>query len=210
MKRDHSEEAANRIMATRRTRMLPALFAATTVGLAGCSQPAVSPHGLLFQESANAEIDWESSVSRVVASMESQGLFQTPGHSAVPGRPPYPGPYFVFVQRPGSAFLEDARDMMEHALIRHGAAVARSPGGATVINLDLDVIRWGGLEPVGDTELVWRASVLGNNRVVMKSTDLLYISASDRGLYETPTRLAPLTSPGVSLIGAVMPLRYAR
>jgi hypothetical protein len=187
-----------------------ALFAVALPGLAGCSQPVATPHGVLFQESANAEIDWESSVNRVMASMEAQGLFQTPGHSVVPGRQPYPGPYFVFVQRPGSAFLEDARDMMEHALIRHGAAVARSPVGATVINIDLDVIHWGALEPVSDTELVWRAGIIGNSRVVMKSTDLLYISDADRNLYEGTTRLAPLASPGVSLLGAAMPLRYAR
>jgi hypothetical protein len=197
-------------MASRRPYIVQTLFAGAVLGLFGCSQPVVSPHGIVLQQSANAEIDWENSVRRVVASMEQQGMIQTPSHPLASGRFPYPGPYFLFVQQPGSAFLEDVRHIMEYELLKRGAVVVRSPGGATVINLDLDTIRWGGLEPVSDTELVWRAGIVSNNRVIMKSSDLLYISASDIPLYQGTTTLAPLASPGVSMLGAATQLRYAR
>lgn len=189
-----------------RTARVALAMALAVFGVAACSQPLSQPHLPIFQESAGAVIDWEASVTRVVDSMEAQGMIETPAHPAAAGQMPYHGPYFLYVQQPGSTFLEEARNTMEYLLLKRGAQVVRSPGGATVINLDIDAVHWGAL--VSQSELIWRATIIGNNRVIMKSTDLLYIASADRDLYHGTTSLAPLASPGVSLLGAAMPLRY--
>jgi hypothetical protein len=98
--------------------------------------------------------------------------------------------------------------------------VARSPVGATVINLDVEVIQWGSsvlaegttfsFGPPTRTELVWRASIIQGNRMVVKSSEIIYVSAQDLPLYVGAGGQPPLTTPGVSVLGSAMPIRYAR
>lgn len=194
-------------MVSRPARLARATLVVAALALAGCAQPLSTPHAPIFQESASAVIHWEASVVRVVDSMEAEGMITTPTHPVPPGKHPYPGPYFIYVQQPGSTFLEEVKQTMEFELIKRGAQVVRSPGGATVINLDIDAVQWGAL--VSQSELIWRAAIVSQNRVIAKSTDLLYITAADADLYHGNTTLAPLSSPGVSLLGATLPLRYA-
>jgi hypothetical protein len=194
-------------MVSRIARIAPVALAVAALGLSGCSQPLSAPHAPIFQQSAGAVIHWEASARRVFDSMEALGAIETPMHPARPGQAPSPGPYYVYIQQPGSTFLEEVRNTFEYLLMKQGAQVVRSPGGATVINLDIDAVQWGSL--VAENELIWRATIVTSNRVVMKSTDLLYISSADANLYHGSTTLAPLSSPGVSLLGALAPLRYA-
>jgi len=156
----------------------------------------------------SAVAKWERSVRRVVASMEAKGLLASPAQPGMRGKPSSPGPYYLFVQQPGSTFLEEVRNTMEYELLKRGLVVVRSPVGATVINLDIDVIHWSSMS--SHSELVWRAAVFGNGSVLMKSTDLLEISQADIALYQGPTTLGPLASPGVATLGTALPLHYAR
>jgi hypothetical protein len=192
------EEVVSRIMVTRHA---CAALALALLGLAGCTQPVPNVHGLVLPESAAPVTNWDASAHTMAMSLEAQGMIETPAHPTVQGQLPYPGPYYLFVQQPGSTFLQQARNKLEYELLRSGAAVVRSPVGATVINLNAAVIR---------QTVLWTAMIVSNSRVLMTASDQFYISYSDAGLYHGGAALAPLASPGVSLLGAAVPLNYAR
>jgi hypothetical protein len=177
--------------------------------LSGCAPTGDSPNQVSHQIGVNRLHDWDATVARVAQSMAQRGVI-VPANSAVTTTPTA-GPYYVHVMAPGSTFLEEARRAMESELLRRGAEVARSPAQATVINLDLDVIRWAS-GPVFPTtaEIEWRATIVSGNRELVRSGETLSIAANDLSLYASNTTLAAIASPGVSLLGVERPLRYAR
>ncbi len=125
--------------------------------------------------------------------------------------------------------------------------LSRGPAGATVVNLDIDFVRWGprdkppglggtvaavaaipgivigasapmstwtaadaaaftalglgalydttvALTPTMNAEAVWQATIVTNDRVIMKLQDQIYVRAPDIPLYAKATSLTPLPS----------------
>jgi hypothetical protein len=200
------EEVANRMIATRYARRALAALA-IAAGLAGAAHPALAAGEPSLQRGAQAVRDWDNAAVRFVNSMQTKGFIPSP--VKVPGRTPFPPPYYINVTVPGSTFLEEVKQSIEWELLDRDLSVARSPVGATVINLDIDVVRWGG--DVGpSTELVWRGSILQGGREMVKSSDILTVSRSDVPLYVGAGSLPPMTTPGGTTLGPVVQLRYAR
>jgi hypothetical protein len=108
--------------------------------LAGCNQPAVTLKAPAFQSSENTIRDWNDVAHGIAAHMASIGLL--PG-ATQPGPPPPPRAVFVRVQAPDSAFLRQVAAELESDVLHAGAPLARNPAGATVVNLDVDFVRWG-------------------------------------------------------------------
>jgi hypothetical protein len=110
--------------------------------LAGCNQPAVSLKAPAFQSSENTVRDWDDVAHRIALEMTSIGLIApiTPTQPAAP--PPPTRPVFVRVQAPDSAFIQEVASQLESDIQRAGTIVARIPAGATVVNLDVDFVRW--------------------------------------------------------------------
>jgi hypothetical protein len=48
----------------------------------------------------------------------------------------------VRAQAPDSAFVRAVADQLESEILRRGGTVARTPNGATVVNLDVDFVQW--------------------------------------------------------------------
>jgi hypothetical protein len=139
--------------------------------------------------------------------MQAKGFI--PSLTPVPGRIPYPPPYYINVMSAGSTFLEELKQSIEWQLLDRDLTVSRTPVGATVINLDIDVVKWGG-DVGAATELVWRGTIVVGGRVVVKSSDVLSISRSDVPLYMGASSVPAMATPGTSLLGPVVTLRYAR
>jgi hypothetical protein len=120
----------------------------------GCNQPAVSLKPPAFQSSENTVRDWNDIAHRIAAELTALGLappLPTPGNAQVSPTPlgravwetSPPRPVFVRVQAPDSAFVRQVAATLEDDILRRGGIVARTPAGATVVNLDVDFIRWG-------------------------------------------------------------------
>ena len=109
--------------------------------LGGCNQPAVTPKAPAFQSSENTVRDWTDVASRIASEMASRALLPNPGiptqENAVPSRP-----VFVKVLAQDSAFVRVVANELESDILRRGGLVARTPFGATVVNLDVDFIQW--------------------------------------------------------------------
>lgn len=190
------------------TRHAPHAIAALLLaaGLVACRAPGVAPGPQGQQQDADNLRDWNAAAFRMVNGMADQGFIP----SAVvppPGRVPFPPPYYINVVAQGSTFLDEVRKSIERDLLIRGLPVARTPINATVINLDIDVVQWGS---DARTELVWRASVLSADRVLMLHSETLSIAASDTSLYVGSTTSPPIASPGSGLLGPTRPLLYAR
>ena len=239
----------SRTMTLRRAPVaLLALFA-----LAACTEPAATPKPPETQQSLSNLRDWNAAAARLVRSMAQQGF--------LPGSPrstyaPFPPPFYVNVMQPGSTFLVEMKEAVEEELMRHNVPVARSPQGATVLNLDVDVVHWGSvaypgglltvagaagavaigmassapisvpaaaftslgagtaadfglaLWPSSRTEIVWRASVVGRNRELMRGSEVMYVATDDMPLYLGRSSLPAMASPGTSDLGVIRRLRY--
>jgi hypothetical protein len=195
-------------------------FAALVLGVAlgGCGEPGVTPKSPVWQEKMSNLRDWDDAALRLVDSLQSEGFI--PGGPDVEGHKPFPAPYYINVIPQGSAFLDETKEWVEKELLNRDFTIARSAAGATVINLDVNVVHWGS-SVFGDgatlsfgqptrTELVWRASIIQGNRKVVKSSEIIYVSAEDLPLYIGHGAQPPLTTPGVSMLGSAMPIHYAR
>lgn len=113
--------------------------------LAGCTEPAVALKPLAVQESAVTVRDWNRVALAIADRMSMRGLLAPP---LVAGAPPPPiarpyGPYYVQVLAPGSTFLQEVAGALRHDIMHRGGTVLTEPAGATVINLDDDVVQWG-------------------------------------------------------------------
>jgi len=124
----------------------------------GCNQPAVAPKAPAFQSSENTVRDWNDVAHRIATVMASIGLLPPSGQAEVTNAPP-PKPVFVRLQAPDSAFVRGVADELESEILQRGGIVARTPFGATVVNLDVNVIRWGPRDKppglLGTTAAVW-------------------------------------------------------
>src|ERR1700722_18638056 len=119
------------------------LFLATTACLlVGCNQPAVTPKAPAFQASENTVRDWNDVAHKIDSGMISLGLLPAYGRPLGQETQP-PRPVFIRVQAADSAFIEAVANELTADILKRGGVVARTPGGATVVNLDVNVIRWG-------------------------------------------------------------------
>jgi len=109
--------------------------------LGGCNQPAVSLKPPAFQNSENTVRDWNDVAHQIADEMTVRGLLPapatTPGQRAVPVKP-----VFIRAQAPGSAFIRQVGIELEADILLRGGTVARTPAGATVVNLDVDFVKW--------------------------------------------------------------------
>jgi hypothetical protein len=214
--------------------------------LAGCNQPAVTLKAPAFQSSENTIRDWNDVAKQIASGMTSLGLL--PGTmQPVPTAAAPTKPVFIRVQAPDSAFISAVAAELEREALQAGAEVARSPTGATVVNLDVNFIRWGprdkppglggtlaavtavpgivigasmpmstwtaanaaaftaaglgvlydaaiALTPTMNAEAVWEATIVTNDRVIMRLQDPVYIRTPDIPLYAKSTNLRPLSS----------------
>ncbi len=204
MSRIRQEEVAGRIMSPRYVRI--ALAAFVVGALAGGARPTLAADGGL-ERRADAVKDWQNAAVRFVNSMQQKGFI--PSANRVPGRTPYLPPYYINVMSPGSTFLEELKQSIEWQLLDRDLTISRTPVGATVINLDIDVVKWGG-DVGAATELVWRGSIVVGGRVVVKSSDVLAISRSDVPLYMGASSVPAMATPGAPVLGPAVTLRYAR
>jgi len=115
--------------------------AAATCFLVGCNQPAVSLKGPAFQSSENTIRDWNDVAHKIAADMASLHLVPSYGVPEPAGIPPTP--VFVYVQAPDSAFVRQVANELEGDILRRGGAIARTPAGATVVNLNVNFVSWG-------------------------------------------------------------------
>jgi hypothetical protein len=123
------------------TRFPATLCLAALCLLSGCNQPAVTLKPPAFQSSENTVRDWNDVAHAIAAGMAARALLP-PGPL-----PPAPQgystkPIFVRVQAPGSAFVDQVARELEADVLARGGTVARTPAGATVVNLDVDFVKW--------------------------------------------------------------------
>jgi hypothetical protein len=195
---------------------------ALVVALAGCVEPGVQLKPFDMQYGMSNARDWDAAADRLIRSLEMEGFI--PSGMIHPDRKPFPPPYYINVMAQGSAFLEEVKHSLEFQLLRRDFVVVRSPVGATVINLDVNVVQWGstaygtggfdilpgGVVPVTRTELVWRATITEGNRVTVKGQETVYVPAEDVALYLGTSQLPTMGTPGAAVLGSAVPLRYAR
>jgi hypothetical protein len=60
-----------------------------------------------------------------------------------PADAPPPKAIFVRVQAPDSAFVREVASELESDILRSGGTIARTPAGATIVNLDVNFVKWG-------------------------------------------------------------------
>jgi hypothetical protein len=123
-------------------RLIMICLATVTGSLVGCNQPAVTLKLPAFQASENTVRDWNDVAHRIGTSMAAIGLLPAFGQSD-PGSSSSLKPAFVRVQSPDSAFIREVANELVGDILRRGGIVARTPAGATVVNLDVNVVRWG-------------------------------------------------------------------
>ena len=145
------------------------------------------------------------------------------------------------------AFVQHVADELGSDILRRGGTLARSPDGATVVNLDVNFVQWGprdkppgltfttagilaipgivigastpmstwtaadaaafsalgygvvldaltALYPTMNAEAVWQATIVTNDRVVMKLQEPVYIRSPDIPLYAKETSVSPVSS----------------
>jgi hypothetical protein len=124
-------------------RLVGKLFTAAMVGLlAGCNQPAVTPKPPAFQSSENTVRDWNDIADKIASSLIASGLITTTTPSTLGGETTTK-PVFIYAQAPDSAFIQQVAARLESDLLQNGAVLARNAAGATVVNLDVNFVRWG-------------------------------------------------------------------
>lgn len=216
--------------------------------LVGCNQPAVTPKPPAFQSSENTVRDWDDVAHRVAAEMASIGLVPAyPTEQLQNANSTPAAPVFIHPQAIDSSFIRHVSDELEADILRRGGVVARSPNGATVVNLDVNFIQWGprdkppgllgttvgilsipgivigasapmstwtaagaaaytgvgvgafldgvtALTPTMNAEAVWQASIVTNDRTVMKLQEPVYIRSPDIPLYAKDTTVSKVAS----------------
>jgi hypothetical protein len=127
------------LLAVRRVGLLWAV--ATCCLLGGCNQPAVSLKPPAFQPSENTVRDWDDVAQAIATGMAARGLLPTPGQPPPP--PSALTPVYLRLCAPDSAFVVNVATALEADILERGGTVARTPNGATVVNLDVDWVKWG-------------------------------------------------------------------
>jgi hypothetical protein len=95
-----------------------------------------------FQSSENTVRDWNDVAHEIASEMAAHGLL--PPAPLDPAQPQsYSNkPVFVRSQALGSAFVRQVAAELEADVLSRGGAVIRSPEGATVVNLNVDFVKW--------------------------------------------------------------------
>ncbi len=214
--------------------------------LASCNQPAVMPKAPAFQSSENTIRDWNEIADRIATDLAARGLLPTSARLGAADATEM-RPIFIRIQAPDSAFVQHVAARLESDVLQSGGVLSRGPAGATVVNLDIDFVRWGprdkppglggtvaavaaipgivigasapmstwtaadaaaftalglgalydttvALTPTMNAEAVWQATIVTNDRVIMKLQDQIYVRAPDIPLYAKATSLTPLPS----------------
>jgi hypothetical protein len=214
--------------------------------LAGCNQPSVTLKPPASQSSENTVRDWNDVAHKISAGMALRGLLPVYSPSGEPVSPT-PKPIMVRVQAPDSTFIREVAGELESDILQQGGIVARTPDGATVVNLDVNFVKWGprdkppgltggmaalvalpaivigaslpmatwvaadaaaatviggavvadgitAITPSMNAEAVWEATIVTDNRVVMKLQEPIYIREADISLYAKSTSLSPAFS----------------
>jgi hypothetical protein len=228
-------------------RTVTVCLAAITCLLGGCNQPAVTPKMPAFHSSENTVRDWNDIAHRIASEMAARGLLPSPGQ-LLPANPAPPLPVYVRTPAPGSAFLSVVASELEADILQSGGSVARTPYGTTVVNLDVEFVRWSprdkppgligttaaiaaipgivlgasapmstwtaadaasfaavgyglfadaiiALTPLTNTEAIWKATIVTDDRVLMTLQEPVYIRAGDVPLYAKAADV-PLISTG--------------
>jgi hypothetical protein len=110
--------------------------------LAGCNQPAVTLKAPAFQSSENTVHDWNDVAHTIASEMALRSLVPSDWQPATADAP-QPKRVFVRVQAPDSAFVREVANELESDILRRGGTIARIPAGATVVNLDVNFVKWG-------------------------------------------------------------------
>ncbi len=109
--------------------------------LGACNQPAVSLKAPAFQSSENTVRDWNDVAHEIATAMAAHGLLP-PVAPEVASANYVAKPVFIHVQALGSAFAQQVAAELQADIVARGAIVARTPAGATVVNLDVDFVKW--------------------------------------------------------------------
>lgn len=104
--------------------------------------PAVAPKAPAFQDSAVTVRDWDGVAQQIADEMVGRGLLPNPLVPQAPPPPPYS--YYIALSAPDSPFLHEVQAELQSEILHRGGIVTTSPVGAMIINLDVDVLRWGG------------------------------------------------------------------
>ena len=121
-------------------RLRSAFVLATVVSLAACADPLVAPQTIASQPAATSMHSWNEVARSMVGAMERQGLLPDPNNPA--NSTPPERPFFLHVTVPGSAFLAFVKDSLETEIMDRGGRIATRPQGATVLNLEVEAVRW--------------------------------------------------------------------
>lgn len=214
--------------------------------LSACNQPAVTPKLPAFQPSENTVRDWKDVADKIAVGMAARGLLPPlQGEAtAVPVSPRHP--IFIRLQAPNSMFARVVGEELKADVLDRGGVVARTPAGATVVNFDVDFVRWGprdkppgplgtlagiaaipgliagastfskwaivdagglagvgygaladgiiALTPTMNAEAVWEATIVVDDRELMRLQSPVYVRNNDLLLYASSVRLSPLDS----------------
>jgi hypothetical protein len=235
-------------------RTVTVCLAAITCLLGGCNQPAVTLKAPAFQSSENTVRDWNDIAHRIASEMAARGLLPS-SRQPVPANATLPLPVYVRAPAPGSAFLRVVASELEADILQSGGSVARTPYGATVVNLNVEFVRWSprdkppgligttaaiaaipgivigasapmstwtaadaasfaalgyglfadaiiALTPLTNTEAIWEATIVTDDRVLLRLQELVYVRAGDIPLYARAGDV-PLISSGGGRASAV-------
>lgn len=184
--------------------------------LSGCAPqpPAVLKVGLPLplepsgvQDVATNVQDWDRVAQKIADELSASGILPArPGVNCnAPDLSTLHDVFYVHVQQE-SAFLQQATGALEAEITCRGGAIATSPAGSYVIDLRVDVVRWGSrstFQPdVLRREAVLNASIVLGDRVLVAKR-AFYIYDSDIPLYEN------VPDAGEAFAGLAHPLRYS-
>jgi hypothetical protein len=104
----------------------------------------VTPKAPAFQSSENTVRDWNDVAHRIASEMAWLSFVPSyPTEQPQSVNTQSPRPVFIRAQAVDSAFVQHVADELEADILRRGGTIARSPSGATVVNLDVNFIQWG-------------------------------------------------------------------
>lgn len=121
------------------------LAIAAALALGACQQPAVELKPPASQMSAVTVRDWDTVATRIATGLGQSGLLGTPNPAT--GQVATTGPFYIHVLADGSGFLRSVRDALISEILARGGTVSMAPAGATIVNLDVDWVRWGSRPP---------------------------------------------------------------
>ena len=131
------------------------------------------------------------------ADMAAAGLLPSPTQPA-PAAGPTPAPVFVRMMAPDSAFVRQVATQLEADVMQMGGTVARSPEGATVVNVDVNFVAWGPRDKppglVGTT-----AAILSTPAIVLGATGTMATWTAANAAAAGVAGVGPLTDALIAL-----------